>query len=195
MSLRTLVRCSTLATLAVLAACVDATTTAPAVDSAPLAARSGGAEVNQALAAARAASARYHRVAAAEADGYFAASPCVAHPNPSVGAMGVHYVHPALIGDPALDAAHPEVLVYEPQQNGELRLVAVEYMKPKAMPGGRPTLFGQVFEDGPNDTYALHAWVWQHNPSGMFAAFNPAASCANAPAPASADAASAHAHH
>jgi hypothetical protein len=177
-----------------LAACADATTTAPVLDSAPLASRAAGAQVNQALAAARAASARYHRVAAAEADGYFAASPCVAHPDASVGAMGVHYVNPALIGDPALDPDRPEVLVYEPQQNGELRLVAVEYMKPKAMPGGRPMLFGQLFEDGPNETYALHAWVWQHNPSGMFAAFNPAASCANAPAPASADA-SAHAHH
>ena len=191
MSLRTLVRFSA---LAVLAACADTTTTAPAVDSAPLAARSGGAEVNQALAAARAASARYHRVAAAEADGYFAASPCVAHPDASVGAMGVHYVNPGLIGDPALDPDRPEVLVYEPQRNGELRLVAVEYMKPKAMPGGRPTLFGHLVENGPNDTYALHAWVWQHNPSGMFAAFNPAASCASAPAPASADV-SAHAHH
>ena len=191
MSLRTLVRFSALAALA---ACADTTATAPAVDSAPSAARSAGASVNQALAAARAATARYHRVASAEADGYIAASPCVAHPNASVGAMGVHYVNPALIGDPALDPDRPEVLVYEPQKNGELRLVAVEYMKPKPM-GPRPTLFGQPFEDGPNDTYALHAWVWQHNPSGMFEPFNPTVSCASAPAPASADAASAHAHH
>jgi hypothetical protein len=191
MSLRTLFRLSALATLA---ACADATTTAPVIAEAPSAARSAGSDVNRALAAARAATARYHRVAAAEADGYFAASPCVTHPDASVGAMGVHYVNPALIGDPALDPDRPEVLVYEPQRNGELRLVAVEYMKPKPM-GPRPTLFGQTFEDGPNETYTLHAWVWQHNPSGMFAPFNPAASCANAPAPASADAASAHAHH
>jgi hypothetical protein len=190
MSFRTLARCSA---LAMIAACADAPSTAPVVASAPSAARSSGSDVNRALASARAATARYHRVAAAEADGYIPASPCVAHPDASVGAMGVHYVNPALIGQPALDPDRPEVLVYEPQKNGELQLVAVEYMQPKGM-GPRPTLFGQPFEDGPNDTYALHAWVWQHNPSGMFAAFNPTVSCANAPAPAAADA-SAHAHH
>ena len=192
MSLRTVLR---LATLAVLAACADAAPTTPAAsDAQPLAAR-GGADVNRALAAARAATARYHRVEAAEADGYVVGSPCVAHPDPKVGGMGIHYVHPALIGDPALDPATPEVLVYEPQKNGALRLVAVEYLKPKAMPGPRPTLFGQPFEDGPMDTYALHAWVWQNNPAGILAAFNPTVSCANAPAPAAADLASAHAHH
>ncbi len=195
MSLRTLVRCSA---LAMLAACADAAPTTPAApdapDAQPLAAR-GAADVNQALAAARAATARYHRVEVAEAEGYIVGSPCVAHPDPKVGGMGVHYVNPALIGDPTLDPSKPEVLVYEPQRNGALRLVAVEYMKPKAMPGTRPTLFGQLFEDGPMDTYTLHAWVWQNNPAGILTAFNPTVSCANAPAPASAGAAIAHAHH
>jgi hypothetical protein len=28
--------------------------------------------------------------------------------------------------------------------------------------------------------YALHAWIWQENPSGVFESFNPDVTCANA---------------
>jgi hypothetical protein len=27
------------------------------------------------------------------------------------------------------------------------------------------------------DVWALHVWVWKHNPSGMFADWNPQVSC------------------
>ncbi len=133
-----------------------------------------------ALAAARAATARYHRAEVALAEGFENTQFCVAAPG---AAMGVHYVHGARVGDGVLDPAHPEVLVYEPQADGTARLVAVEYMIPRPMwdaqhPGTRPTLFGQAFEDGPMNTYTLHAWVWRHNAAGMFAPMNPAVSCA-----------------
>jgi hypothetical protein len=141
----------------------------------------GGSEAARgaALAAARAATARYHRVDAAEADGFANTVHCVATP---VAGMGVHFVNGARVADGAIDAARPEVLVYEPQSDGGMRLVAVEYMVPKPMwdaahPGTRPTLFGATFEDGPMNSYALHAWVWRHNADGMFAAFNPAVVC------------------
>jgi hypothetical protein len=200
MSLRPALRLSLAAVL--VAACADGTTpTDPslrAADRAGAAKADNAAGVNQLLAATRAATAKYHDLDAALADGYIAGSPCVSHP--TLGTMGFHYVNPAMIADPSLAETKPEVLVYEPKANGGYKLVAVEYLVP-AM-GPRPSLFGQAFENGPPlptpngmvPTYALHAWVWQPNPSGMFAAFNPTVSCADAPAPTAADVA-AHAHH
>ena len=200
MSLRPALRLSLAAVL--VAACADGTPpTAPSLRAtarASAAKADNAAEVNQLIAATRAATAKYHDVDAALADGYIQGSPCVSHP--TLGTMGFHYVNPAMIGDPSLDETKPEVLLYEPKANGELKLVAVEYLVP-AM-GPRPSLFGQAFENGPPlptpngmvPTYALHAWVWQPNPTGMFSAFNPSVSCENAPAPTAADVA-AHAHH
>ena len=52
-----------------------------------------------------------------------------------------------------------------------------------------PTLFGRRFHhfDAPNrydlpPFYALHAWIWDHNPAGVFESFNPRVSCTNAAA-------------
>jgi len=52
----------------------------------------------------------------------------------------------------------------------------------------RPTLFDQGFEGpmpghepGMSIHYDLHASVWQHNPVGMFAAWNPSGSCGDRP--------------
>jgi hypothetical protein len=47
-----------------------------------------------------------------------------------------------------------------------------------------PTIFGQTFE-GPMDGHGpgepvhfdKHVWVWEENPSGMFAQFNPNLTC------------------
>lgn len=104
------------------------------------------------------------------------------------GAMGQHYVNGSLIGDGALDASRPEVLVYEPKRDGRLRLVAVEYVviaeawhANNALP---PVLMGQLFHynGSPNryglpPHYALHVWAWKGNPNGTFANFNPRVSC------------------
>lgn len=85
--------------------------------------------------------------------------------------MGIHLVNDDLVGNGSHDPLAPEVLVYEPKKNGGYKLVAVEYLSPG---GERPSLFGQEFDDGPfPDSFALHAWVWQGNPDGMFTAFNP----------------------
>jgi hypothetical protein len=183
--------------VAVVAACADVTSPAagtPAAASATVSEAASPAEdaglsaaTREALADTRAATARYHDVERAIADGYMRTGECVAHPKPGVGAMGVHYVNVDLVGDPTLDPARPEILVYEPQKNGRMRLVAAEWMVIAAMyPGGSPTLFGRQLENGPQlpgpggvptATYALHAWTWAHNPAGMFAAFNPSVSC------------------
>ena len=50
-------------------------------------------QLNRQLAAVRAATAKYHNVAAAEAAGYVPVSPC--EELPGQGAMGVHYLCPA----------------------------------------------------------------------------------------------------
>lgn len=190
-----LLRPLTLAAAALAAtACASDAPTAPA--DAALAAREAAAAradnpsaLHKQLAAVRAATARYHRVEAAEADGYVKVSECVAIPG--VGGMGYHYARFDQV-DFHLDAAQPEVLVYAPLPNGEMKLVAAEYMAPGV--GPRPQLFGETFRDGPpnSGTYALHAWIWEHNPTGMFQDFNPSVSCPASDAP---TAAAGHEHH
>lgn len=126
-------------------------------------------EVNRDLAAARAASARYHRVEVALADGFTMFLPCVALPDGS-GGMGIHVINPQRMGN-GVDVAEPEVLLYEKDALGRYRLIGVEYL---GNPGDE--LFGQAFTPGPAG-HALHVWLWKHNPSGMFADFNPTVGC------------------
>jgi hypothetical protein len=134
---------------------------------------------------ARSQLARYHSIDKARADGYIPGSPCEASP---AGTMGIHYINPALMG-PGIDPAHPEVLVYLPRPDGSLKFVAAEYFQADAdqnlgTDADRPFLFGQPF-DGPmlghNPQmpihYDLHVWLAEHNPSGLFAQWNPAISC------------------
>jgi hypothetical protein len=143
--------------------------------------------VNADLAKVRAATAKYHSLERALADGYsIEHEPCVSSP---FGTMGVHAVNGALIGDPSIDPLRPEVLLYAPGPNGQLRLVGVEYMKADAdqnlaTDGDRPSVFGVPF-DGPMPGhspvmpihYDLHVWIWHHNSGGMFSMWNPKVSC------------------
>jgi hypothetical protein len=110
---------------------------------------------------------------------------------PGLGAMGIHYVKGSIVGDGAIDASNPEAVIYEPQANGRMRLVALEYVVFKAdwdaAHPSPPSLFGQTFNFTPSPNryglppfYSLHAWIWKHNPSGMFAPWNPEVSCAAA---------------
>ena len=111
---------------------------------------------------------------------------CIDNP---AGGMGIHYVNGSRVGDPTENADAPEVLVYEPEPNGRLRLVAVEYVVLKSAWEGAgntepPSLFGQEFELVPEgnryglpDFYELHAWIWRNNPAGMFEDWNPNVDC------------------
>ncbi len=120
-------------------------------------------------------------------DGYAPVLGCVS--GPEMGAMGVHYVNGALVGDGALDAAHPEALIYEPR-NGRSRLVAVEFIvladawHATHDENDPPALEGQLFHyvGSPNRFglpafYELHVWAWRDNPNGTFADWNPRVSC------------------
>lgn len=130
-----------------------------------------------ALTAAKKATAKYHNVQKALEDGFVQVSECVS--DPSAGTMGFHYANFERVLDPVVRPDEPEVLLYLPDQNGHLRLVAVEYVVPIGMVPEPPVLFGQEFHtDGPPlDQYSLHVWAWRNNPSGIFAPFNPKLSC------------------
>lgn len=136
------------------------------------------------VATIRAATAKYHDVNVALADGYLPTEHCVASP---AGAMGFHYVNPALVAGP-VDLRRPSVLLYLPSVEGP-KLAGVEWVSVDAdqdtsTDADRPALLGVPFEGpmpghepGEPVHYDLHAWVWKNNPAGMFAGFNPAASC------------------
>jgi hypothetical protein len=105
--------------------------------------------------------------------------------------MGIHYVNGALVGDGKVSAATPELVVYEPLAGGRQRLVAAEYVVLQAAWDAQhdeaPELFGREFElvqagnrYGLPAFYELHAWLWQHNPAGMFEDWNPRVTCEHA---------------
>jgi hypothetical protein len=138
------------------------------------------------LVALRQATARFHEFAEADTAGWNFLIPdptgpsCFSGPD---GGMGYHYANTGLL-DGTVNPAEPEALLYEPQKNGQLRLVGVEYIVPAAAwpHPTPPELYGQQFPYIPKfDVYGLHVWVWQHNPNGMFTPYNPAVSCAYAP--------------
>jgi hypothetical protein len=141
------------------------------------------------LDAARFASARFNAIGQAERAGYGLPPggplhECISSLD-STGAMGFHLINGSLL-DGIVDASRPEALVYAPDKHGKLTLVALEYVvfADAWTSQDPPSLFGEefMFTPAPNRYeipafWALHAWIWQGNPSGTFAPFNPAVSC------------------
>jgi hypothetical protein len=126
----------------------------------------------------------------------------------SEGGMGVHYFRPDLLGitTPAprvdgvgthTDFRQPGVLIYEPQADGSMALVAVEnlvFAKAWHATGqsAPPTFYGRPYETMRDDPatatdeahgfephYDRHVWLYRENPNGVFTPFNPAVSCAH----------------
>jgi hypothetical protein len=122
----------------------------------------------------RKATASFHSLKNAAEAGYADSGlPCFDDPS---GGMGFHWVRGPL--DDAPQANSPDALVYEPGPDGQLRLVAVEYlMAYDASPNHAPQLFGQTFHELNLPQFGLHvwelhAWIWRPNPAGTFADFN-----------------------
>lgn len=155
------------------------------------------AEASQSLAEVRAATAKYHNVDVALADGYVATDVCFLLED---GGMGYHYVNFDLLGQAPI-ANQPAILLYEDSESGGVRLTGVEYFSPVFVNGGvvldpntdprhlgeispAPTLFEHTF-DGPMPGhfegmpwhYDLHVWLWKDNPSGIFYHTNPRVTC------------------
>lgn len=119
---------------------------------------------------ARTAADKYFDVDKAVADGYTDIG--VFMPN-----MGWHYLNNQLL-DEKFDWTKPELLVYADDPcGGKRKLVAVEYAVPLALSNKAPAGFvGRADEWDANQTFqiwTLHAWVYEFNPDGVFAAFNP----------------------
>jgi len=133
-------------------------TAAPGDEKVPAAAR-------RELAAARAATAKYHDVQQALADGYELLG--------YVPGEGFEYVNFSLI-DCHFDPTQPEALHYI-QSGNRLRLVGVEYAvlvactpteEPKGFSGDADE-WEFMAEGFP--IWALNAWIWMGNPNGVFA--------------------------
>ena len=98
------------------------------------------------------------------------------------GGMGFHYGNVEYI-DAEASVLKPELLMYEPQRNGRMRLVGVEYIVPLTAwtRPDPPTLFGLPFHvNSAFGVWALHVWLWRDNPAGLFADWNPKISCTDA---------------
>ena len=125
----------------------------------------------------------------------------------SLGAMGIHYFRPDLLGitappNPRVDGIgihtdfrRPAILIYEPQADGSLELVAVENLVfrkawHEAGNAEMPRFHGVAYDAMADDPatavdeahmfephYDRHVWVHRENPNGVFAQFNPNVSC------------------
>lgn len=126
----------------------------------------------------------------------------------SDGGMGIHYFRPDLLGitkppSPRVDGTgmhtdfrRPAILIYEPQADGSMALVAVENLVFAAAwraagHTGRPMFHGVPYDAMADDPatpldeahmfephFDRHVWVHRANPAGVFTPFNPAVSCA-----------------
>jgi hypothetical protein len=126
----------------------------------------------------------------------------------ALGAMGIHFFRPDLLGITAppsprvngngthTDFRRPGILIYEPQADGRLELVAVENLVFAAAwrAAGHtnpPTFHGVPYDSMVDDpTTAIdeahmfephfdrHVWIYRDNPNGVFTPLNPAVSCA-----------------
>ncbi len=129
---------------------------------------------------------RFHDVAVAENEGYFLQFGCVS--GSDYGAMGMHFVNFPLVMDGELDATRPEIVIYEPQQNGSLKLIGADYLVLadawNAKHASPPELMGQLFHlfEAPNRFglpafYTLHVWAWKDSPTGTFVNWHANVSC------------------
>ena len=157
---------------------------------------------------------RYRDVNAAIADGYTTDNKCVTAEMlgfpARLGAMGLHYVRRDWLGLPPtpaplgsgrvsgtgthVDFRKPAMLVYEPQPDGSMELVAVENLvfasAWHAANQGPPTFHGRTYpllRDNPatrvdeahgwEPHYEQHLWVFRDNPNGAYEPFNPNVTC------------------
>ena len=164
-----------LAGITLLGGCGEPTATGEITASA----RAAAAAEHVDIAALRAATARFHRFAVAVESGYDTQFPPGCFES-SAGAMGLHYLNATKVG--TLEVTEPQLVMYEPQQDGTRRLLGFEYIVPGVPTDVPPVLFGKAFEyNAQFGVWALHVWAWKHNPEGMFASWNPNVTCEHAP--------------
>ncbi len=127
----------------------------------------------------REATERFASVSTAEAEGY-QPIPCVS--GSGGGAMGIHYVNPNHLNedDNTLDLAKPEAVMYEPQEDGSLVLLGVEYITfegPASLEGHLLDYRGSPNRYGLEPYYEMHVWAHRENPAGPFVGMNSSVTC------------------
>ena len=139
------------------------------------------------LKSVREATERFKDVKVAESEGYRLEFGCVS--GDDFGAMGLHYVNDTLVGNGIVDVNHPQIILYEAQPDGSLKLTGADYLViasawDEKHPGVSPYLMGQIFHyfSSPNRFglpafYTLHVWAWKENPKGAFVNWHPNVSC------------------
>ena len=166
------------------------------------------------LDALRASVEKYADINVALADGYITPdNHCVSAEGEGLpaelGAMGIHYIHPQMLQITATaprvdgqsthtDWSQPAILIYEPQADGSLELVAVENLVFEAAweaagMGNAPMLNGRMWDhmaDDPDTAgdeahgfmphYDQHVWLFRENPMGVLMPFNPNVTCEHA---------------
>jgi hypothetical protein len=193
----------TFALAVIVLACDDHSgTLAPEAGAASLAPAAFSASTASDIAQLRRLVAPFHNFQTASDAGWSAPiTPCLVAADlpsqPGSGAMGLHYGNLAYIQDGGVvNLLQPELLLYEPEKNGKLRFVGVEYIVPftdRPASGPAPTLLGHAFSQVPEfQVWGLHIWVGRHNQSGIFSPWNPKVDCENAAAQ---GAATGHRHH
>lgn len=135
----------------------------------------------------RRATERFKDVRAAEHEGYHLEFGCVS--GDDFGAMGLHFVNDTLVGSGIVDATRPQIILYEAQPDGSMKLTGADYLViasawDEKHPGTPPQLMGQIFHyfESPNRFglpafYTLHVWAWKDNPMGAFVNWHPSVSC------------------
>lgn len=165
------------------------------------------------LDALRVAMEKYKDVNVALAEGYIRdpADHCVSAESEGLpaawGSMGIHYIHPQRLGITGTaprvngvgthtDWMSPSILIYEPQADGTLALVAIEnlvWQKAwKATGQPHPRVNGRAWDAMADDPataadeahgfephFDQHIWLFRDNPSGALMPFNPDVSCAH----------------
>ena len=129
---------------------------------------------------------RFQDVALAEAEGYLLQFGCVS-------GSGLRSDGDALREWPLVMMASstptcPEIVIYEPQPDGSLKLIGADYLVLadawNANHAGPPELMGQLFHlfEAPNRFglpafYTLHVWAWKDSPTGTFVNWHANVSC------------------
>jgi len=141
------------------------------------------------LAQVRQATAVYRNINVAAQAGWVGRDPFCVN-GPDRGAMGIHVANPALISGNQPQVNEPQILIYEPQADGSMVLVGVEYVvladlwDAAHQHGPAPSVGGQFMLKFPAPNmfdmpsiYVLHAWAWRNNPAGNFAMWNRNVTC------------------
>ena len=175
------------------------------------------AQEEPSLEAVYAATERFRDVKVALAEGYMMEPTGMCDDAPMMGrsagegAMGIHFFRPDLLGitappNPRVDGTGthtdfrtPAILIYEPQADGSLELVAVEnlvFQKAWHAAGHKapPSFQGVPYDTMADDPttkvdeahmfephYDRHVWLYRTNPKGVFAQFNPNVTCKHKP--------------